>query len=96
MKRRAKGTGSVSERPDGKADAEFKFREWDGTLTRRRKRLPSKEAAERWLVRVRYEHERQMLPSAEAERLTLGQQRMRDGFDVTHAAVSHEVTHFGD
>jgi integrase len=72
MKRRAKGTGSVSERPDGKADAEFKFREWDGTLTRRRKRLPSKEAAEKWLVRVRYEHEQQMLPSAEAERLTLG------------------------
>lgn len=68
-----KGTGSISVRPDGKADAEIKIKEWDGTETRHRKRLPSREAAERWLVRVRYEHERNMLPSAQSERLTLGE-----------------------
>src|SRR6185436_9454332 len=36
------------------------------------------------------------LQAHSAERLALRQQRMRDGFDVTHAAVSHEVTHLGD
>ena len=70
--RRPKGTGSISVRPDGKADAELKVTEWDGTLTRHRKRLPNKQAAERWLVRVRYEQEQGMLLSKENERLTLG------------------------
>lgn len=72
-KRRLRGTGSISLRPDGKADAEIRLREWDGTETRRRKRLPNKTAAERWLLKVRYEHERSTLPTKEAERLTLGE-----------------------
>jgi integrase len=96
MKRRAKGTGSVSERPDGKADAEFKFREWDGTLMRCRKRLPSKEAAERWLVRVRYEHERQMLPSAEAERLTLGDYLVSWLSDIEGTVSRHTLRDYAD
>lgn len=57
--------------PDGRADAELKIREWDGSERRIRKRLPSKKEAERWLVKVRYEQERQMLPSAESEKLTV-------------------------
>jgi hypothetical protein len=69
--RRPRGTGSISVRPDRKADAELKVTEWDGTLTRHRKRLPNKQAAERWLVRVRYEQEQGMLLSKENERLTL-------------------------
>lgn len=71
--RRAKGTGSISVLPDGRADAEFKVREWDGQVRRIRKRLDSETDAERWLVRVRYEHERHTLPSPESERLTVGE-----------------------
>lgn len=69
--RRPKGTGSISVLKDGsgRADAELKVKNWDGTETRHRKRLPSEKAAERWLVKIRYEHERGMLPSAESERL---------------------------
>jgi integrase len=71
-KRRPKGTGSISVNPKtGKADAELKLTEWDGTVTRHRKRLLNKQAAERWLVRVRYEHEQNTLPSKDNERLTL-------------------------
>lgn len=72
-KRRPKGTGSISVRPDRKCDAELKVTEWDGTLTRHRKRLPNKKAAERWLVRVRYEQEQGILLSKENERLTVGE-----------------------
>lgn len=70
--RRIKGTGSISVDPvTGKADAELKVREWDGSTRRIRKRLASEKEAERWLVKVRYEHERDMLPSPESERLTV-------------------------
>ncbi len=84
--RRTRGTGSISVRPDGKADAELKVVEWDGTTRRIRKRLPSKKDAERWLVRVRYEHERNTLPSDEAERITLGgylERWLRDSVEGT-------------
>ena len=71
--RRSRGTGSISVRLDGKADAQLKVIDWDGTIRRIRKRLPSEKEAERWLVRVRYEHEKGTLPSEESERLTLGE-----------------------
>lgn len=73
--RRPKGTGSISELKDGtgRVDAEVKTREWDGTETRHRKRLPSRFEGERWIRKVLYEHERDMLPSPDSERLTLGE-----------------------
>jgi hypothetical protein len=45
--RRPKGTGSVSLLADGRADAEYKTKRWDGTVRRLRKRLPNGEAAEK-------------------------------------------------
>jgi integrase len=71
--RRRKGTGSISVGPGGRADAELKVKEWDGSIRRLRKRLPNEDEAERWLVRMRYEHERNMLPSPASERLTVGE-----------------------
>ena len=70
--RRQKGSGSISVLPDGRADAEFKIRNFDRSVRRVRKRLSSEGEAERWLVKVRYEHDQNALPSEEAERLTVG------------------------
>jgi len=70
--RRAKGTGSISVLPDGRADAEYKVRRFDGTYRRLRKRLPSEEDAERWLLKVRYEESENALRAEEADGLTLG------------------------
>jgi hypothetical protein len=75
----------------GRADAELKVGEWDGTETRHRKRLPSKEAAERWLVRVRYEHERNTLPTKEAQNLTLGEYLERWLRDSVEGTVSRRT-----
>lgn len=72
-KRRPKGTGSISVLPDGRADAEFKVKSWDGTERRERKRLSSEEEAEKWLLKVRHEAATDTLLSAEAGRLTVGQ-----------------------
>jgi integrase len=83
-------------RTDGEADAEIKLKEWDGTESRRRKRLASKEAAERWLVRVRYEHERNMLPSKDSERLTLGEY-LRSWLESIEGTVSrHTLKDYSD
>jgi hypothetical protein len=92
-RRRPKGTGSISVLKDGsgRADAELKVGEWDGTETRHRKRLPSKEAAERWLVRVRYEHERNTLPTKEAQNLTLGEYLERWLRDSVEGTVSRHT-----
>lgn len=54
-KRRPKGTGSISVLPDGRADAEFKVKSWDGSERRERKRLASREEAEKWLLKIRHE-----------------------------------------
>jgi integrase len=72
-KRRPKGSGSISVLPDGRADAEFKIRQWDGSIRRERKRLSSEDEAERWLLRVRHEHQEGTLLSQQAGRLTLGE-----------------------
>jgi integrase len=75
-RRRPKGTGGISVDPGtGKADVDLKLKNWDGTTTRYRKRLPSKETAERYAVRIRYEHERNMAPfrDGESERLLLSE-----------------------
>lgn len=71
--RRPKGTGSILvDAKTGKADAEIKLLNRDGSERRERKRLASEDEAERWLRQIRYEHEQGFLLSQEASRLTVG------------------------
>lgn len=70
-KRRPKGTGSIKVLPDGRADAQYITKAWDGSPRRLYKRLPSEAAAERWLLKVRHEEAEGALPAAGSDGLTV-------------------------
>lgn len=58
--------------PDGKTDIDVKVRSWDGEVRRIRKRLPSKEAADRYILKLRHEEAEGILLAEDADRLTVG------------------------
>lgn len=74
-RRRTKGTGTVRVLSDGRADAEYVAKNLDGSPRRLYKRLPSKEDAERWLLRVRHEEAEKRLLHADSDRLTVAAYR---------------------
>lgn len=70
---RPKGTASISPRKDGRFDAELKVRGWDGSIVCHRTTKNTRLDADRWLTRLKYEHERNMLLSKSADRITVAE-----------------------